>query len=56
MIITYYVPAGGAWKSSRVSPDNGFYSWGPITPPDFALNYESPAVDLTRDVLASEPA
>ena len=43
-----YVPAGGAWKSSRVSPENGFYLWGPAPPGDFALNYESPSVTVTR--------
>lgn len=51
-----YVPAGGAWKSSRVSPENGFYLWGPAPPADFALNYESPSVELSRALIASEPA
>jgi catechol 2,3-dioxygenase-like lactoylglutathione lyase family enzyme len=50
-----YVPAGGAWKSSHVSPDNGFYLWGPNPPADFAVNYESPSADLTRELVSSEP-
>ena len=48
-----YVPAGGSWKSSRVSPENGFYLWGPAPPADFALNYESPSANLTREPLMS---
>jgi catechol 2,3-dioxygenase len=50
-----YVPGDGSWKASHVSPDNGFYLWGPQPPADFALNYESPAADATRDLVASEP-
>jgi catechol 2,3-dioxygenase len=50
-----YVPAGFAWKSSLVSPDNGFYLWGPDAPEDFAYNYESPSASLTRELTASEP-
>jgi catechol 2,3-dioxygenase-like lactoylglutathione lyase family enzyme len=47
-----YVPAGGAWKSSHVSPDNGFYLWGPNPPADFAVNYESPSALLPRELAA----
>ena len=50
-----YVPAGGLWKSSRVSPENGFYLWGPLPPADFAVNFESPSTELTRELVASEP-
>ena len=49
-----YVPAGGQWKSSRVSPDNGFYLWGPAPPADFAVNYESPSAELTRELISGE--
>jgi catechol 2,3-dioxygenase len=51
-----YVPSGGAWKPSHVSPENGFYLWGPVPPSDFTFNYESPAASLTRELVASEPA
>ena len=51
-----FVSAGGEWKASHVSPDNGFYLWGPLPPADFAFNYESPAANLSRDLIASEPA
>ena len=51
-----YVPPGGNWQARRVSPENGFYFWGPVPPEDFALNYESPAARLTRDLLSSAPS
>ena len=51
-----YVPAGGMWKSSHVSPDNGFYLWGPAPPADFAVNYESPSAEVSRELVAGEPA
>jgi catechol 2,3-dioxygenase-like lactoylglutathione lyase family enzyme len=51
-----YVPAGGAWKSSHVSPDNGFYLWGPNPPADFAVNYESPSAVLPRELAAERQA
>jgi catechol 2,3-dioxygenase len=51
-----YVPGNGTWKPSNVSPENGFYLWGPNPPADFAFNYESPSANLTRELVASEPA
>ena len=48
-----YVPAGGNWQARRVSPENGFYLWGPTPPEDFAFNYESPAATLTKDLLSN---
>jgi catechol 2,3-dioxygenase len=50
-----YIPGDGSWRASDVSPDNGFYLWGPAPPADFAFNYESPAAELTRELVASEP-
>jgi catechol 2,3-dioxygenase len=50
-----FVPAGGAWTPSHVTPDNGFYLWGPVPPDDFAHNYESPASSLASELIASEP-
>ena len=49
-----YVPAG-EWAARRVTPDNGFYLWGPVPPDDFAYNYESPSASLSRELVASEP-
>jgi hypothetical protein len=48
-----YVPAGGNWEARRVSPENGFYLWGPVPPEDFAFNYESPAASLTKDLFSN---
>jgi catechol 2,3-dioxygenase-like lactoylglutathione lyase family enzyme len=50
-----YVPAGGNWEARHVTPDNGFYLWGPVPPEDFAFNYESPAASLSKDLLSSAP-
>jgi catechol 2,3-dioxygenase-like lactoylglutathione lyase family enzyme len=50
-----YVPANGNWEARRVSPENGFYLWGPVPPDDFAFNYESPAASLSKDLLSSPP-
>jgi catechol 2,3-dioxygenase-like lactoylglutathione lyase family enzyme len=49
-----YVPGDGSWRASHVSPENGFYLWGPAPPDDFAYNYESPSAALTRELIASE--
>jgi catechol 2,3-dioxygenase-like lactoylglutathione lyase family enzyme len=43
-----YIPGNGAWRARRVSPDNGFYLWGPVPPEDFAYNYESPSASLVK--------
>ncbi len=51
-----FVPPDGTWKPSHVSPENGFYLWGPLPPDDFTYNYESPAASLTRDLVAGEHA
>jgi catechol 2,3-dioxygenase-like lactoylglutathione lyase family enzyme len=45
-----YVPGDGSWRASHVSPENGFYLWGPQPPDDFAFNYESPAAELQREM------
>lgn len=36
-----YIPATCDWHARHVSPDNGFYMWGPQPPEDFAFNYEA---------------
>jgi catechol 2,3-dioxygenase-like lactoylglutathione lyase family enzyme len=46
-----YVPANCGWKASDVAPENGFYLWGPNPPPEFVINYESPANELTRELV-----
>ena len=51
-----YVRGDGSWKASHVTPDNGFYLWGPLPPDDFAYNYESPSASLTRQLVTSEPS
>ena len=48
-----YISADGAWQASHVTPDNGFYLWGPPPPADFAFNYESPSAELSRDLRSS---
>ena len=50
-----FIPGDGKWKASSVTPDNGFYLWGPNPPSDFTFNYESPSASLTRELIASEP-
>ncbi len=50
-----YIPGDGSWKASAVTPDNGFYLWGPNPPADFTFNYEAPSASLTRELIASEP-
>jgi catechol 2,3-dioxygenase len=50
-----YVPGDGSWKAGNVTPENGFYLWGPNPPPEFVVNYESPSNELARDLVASEP-
>ena len=47
-----YVPGDGTWKPSHVTPDNGFYLWGPLPPEDFAYNYESTRRDVMAPLLA----
>jgi catechol 2,3-dioxygenase-like lactoylglutathione lyase family enzyme len=42
-----YVPGDGSWVSRHVSPENGFYLWGPLPPDDFAVNYESAGVAVS---------
>jgi catechol 2,3-dioxygenase-like lactoylglutathione lyase family enzyme len=51
-----YIPADSTWQASHVSPDNGFYLWGPPPPADFAFNYESPAAEASRELISSKPA
>ena len=36
-----YIPAGTEWVAGHVSPENGFYLWGPDPPKDFAANLEA---------------
>lgn len=43
-----YIPGNGAWRARHVSPENGFYLWGPVPPEDFAYNYESPSASLVK--------
>jgi len=38
-----FIRGDGSWKPSHVTPENGFYLWGPAPPDDFAHNYESPS-------------
>lgn len=40
-----YVPVDLDWPSSRQSPEDGFYLWGPPPPDDFVTNFE---IDQTR--------
>ncbi len=51
-----YIPGDGSWTAKHVTPENGFYLWGPQPPADFAFNYESPAANLSRELVGSEPA
>jgi catechol 2,3-dioxygenase len=46
-----FVPGDGSWNASHVSPENGFYLWGPLPPDDFATNYESPAAETQRELV-----
>jgi catechol 2,3-dioxygenase len=36
-----YIAAGATWAAGHVSPENGFYLWGPAPPQDFAANLEA---------------
>jgi catechol 2,3-dioxygenase len=47
-----FIRGDGSWKPSHVTPDNGFYLWGPLPPDDFAYNYESPSAALMRETSA----
>jgi catechol 2,3-dioxygenase-like lactoylglutathione lyase family enzyme len=38
-----FIRGDGSWNPSYVTPENGFYLWGPAPPDDFAHNYESPS-------------
>jgi catechol 2,3-dioxygenase len=51
-----YIPADAAWQPGHVTPDNGFYLWGPMPPEDFAYNYESPSAAAQRDLIGSRNA
>jgi catechol 2,3-dioxygenase len=51
-----YIPGDGSWRAKHVTPDNGFYLWGPQPPADFAFNYESPSANLSRELVGSEQA
>lgn len=49
-----FIPSNGGWQPHHVSPDNGFYLWGPLPPPDFVFNYESPSAELMRESVVRE--
>jgi catechol 2,3-dioxygenase len=35
-----YIPVDCDWKSADHPPEDSFYVWGPVPPPEFAINFE----------------
>jgi catechol 2,3-dioxygenase-like lactoylglutathione lyase family enzyme len=36
-----YIPVDHDWESGDHPPEDSFYVWGPVPPPDFAFNHEA---------------